>query len=178
MLNNKVVLLIFISFAFKLNLNCQILKEGMGSMGIQGRIYIDENQTLDNSFGPQFSFNHYRFSSNIGLNLDDKIQINGALLNADLHIWNWHHAYLAKRFVPIVGIQLENSKNANDANNWGLYPRVGIKGSFDRFIFEWVYLNNGKKQFFQSAISYVLWIGSNCSMKRVKESNKFNITEF
>jgi len=63
-------------------------------------------------------------------------------------------------------------------SSYQFYPRIGLKGSYDRFTWDFAYLRNSQAEFLQMGITYVLWIGSNCSMKRVKEINKQNWSDF
>jgi len=180
-LTMKRIPLIILALLFKLGsvtLQAQVFKIGMGSIGLYNQYNLSAVSQNKNTLGPQLSFNHYKFATNVGLLLNDEQKVAATTLNADFHIWKWHHAYLVNRFVPYVGIQLQNTNVSADVKEFSIYPRIGIKGSLDRFIFECGYLNNGKSQLLQAAISYVLWIGSNCSMKRVKEFNKYNILEF
>lgn len=177
----KKIILIFVVFLTlrASKVQAQILKEGMGSLGMYSQATPINKDLQVSLAGLNTTFHHLRFASSLGVLMNDKGNLMKVTLNSDYHLKKWHHAYLARRVVPFVGLQLERNKTGEMENtSYQLYPRIGLKGSYDRFTWDFAYLRNSQAEFLQMGITYVLWIGSNCSMKRVKEINKQNWSDF
>lgn len=180
-MNMKVIYSFLFAFTamFSTKTQAQIFNVGMGSLGVYSQAFPMNKDVQVSLAGLNTTFHHFKFATNVGVLMNNKGDLAKLTLSSDYHLKNWHHAYLARRTVPFVGIQLERSKIGETNNpSYQIYPKVGVKGSFDRITWDFAYLNNFKSDFLQMGITYVLWIGSNCSMKRVKEINKQNWSDF
>ena len=60
---------------------------------------------------------------------------NRVFINGEFNVLAWHHAYVAHRFTPVLGAQLERTSQEN-ITRLTILPKIGIKGSYDRFIFD------------------------------------------
>ncbi|MGC6415266.1 MAG: hypothetical protein ACON5K_11235 [Bacteroidia bacterium] len=161
------------------NAQAQIFKVGMGSLGVYSQAFSMNKDVKVSLAGLNTTFHHSKFATILGVLMNNEGDLVKLTLSSDYHLKNWHHAYLARRVVPFVGLQLERSNMGEiDNPSYKIYPKAGVKGSFDRFTWNFAYLNNFRSDFLQMGITYVLWIGSNCSMKRVKEINKQNWSDF
>ncbi len=149
-------------------LKAQILKSEILSAGITHQIGLSSNNFSQT--GLKINLSHLRYAVNTGvLFLSDK-DFSTFFINGEFNVLAWHHAYLAHRFTPVLGAQLEQTSQEN-TTSFTILPKVGIKGSYDRFIFDISYLHNRNRNQLQVGLSYVIWIGPNCTMKRVKEFN-------
>lgn len=145
----------------------------MFDIGLYAQHDINKNTPSINPKGVDLSIANYKYAAHLGVLFDKNTSFHKITTSGDYHFFNWHHAYLANRFTPFVGAQLElASQNESPKSPIQLLPKIGVKGSYDHFSFDLVYLNNGKKQFVQIGISYVLFIFQDCPMKRFKEINK------
>lgn len=163
----KFLLIVVTLFAFK-DVNAQ-----MFDVGLYAQQNINKNTPSNNSKGIDISIANYKYAAHCGVLFDGNTSLHKITTSGDYHFFNWHHAYLANRFTPFVGAQIEvSSQNENNKSQIQLLPKVGIKGSYDHFSFDLAYLNNGKKEFIQFGVSYVLFLFQDCAMKRFKEINK------
>jgi len=115
-----VTLVVFFTLS-SVTLKAQVFKIGMGSIGLYNQFNLSSVSQTKNTLGPQLSFNHYKFNTNVGLLFNDEQKITATTLNADFHIWKWHHAYLVNRVAPYVGVQLQNTNVSADVREFNRY---------------------------------------------------------
>ena len=151
----------------------QILKTQMLSVGALHQQILDN----PNSFftGPNISLIDNRYAINAGALIANNRGGSKLFVSADYHILRWHHAYMAHRFTPVLGAQVvltdiknEIGENAS-SQRVALFPKAGVKASYDRFTVDVFYLKNNLEKQLQLGVSYVLWVGPHCTMKRLKE---------
>lgn len=149
-------------------MKAQILKTEMLSAGISHQLGLSSSNL--SLIGPKISLSHLRYVVNTGVIFSSDKDFSTFFINGEFNVLAWHHAYVAHRFTPVLGAQLEQTSREN-TTSLTILPKIGIKGSYDHFIFDISYLHNRNRNQLQAGLSYVIWIGPNCTMKRVKEFN-------
>ena len=163
----KIILITYLILVAN-QLKAQILKTEILSAGISHQIGLSSNNVSQT--GPKISLSHLRYGVNTGVLFSSDKDFSTIFINGEFNVLAWHHAYVAHRFTPVLGAQLEQTRREN-TTSLTILPKIGIKGSYDRFIFDISYLQNRNRNQLQAGLSYVIWIGPNCTMKRVKEFN-------
>lgn len=163
----KIILITYLILVAN-QLKAQILKTEILSAGISHQIGLSSNNVSQT--GPKISLSHLRYGVNTGVLFSSDKDFFTFFINGEFNVLAWHHAYVAHRFTPVLGAQLEQTRREN-TTSLTILPKIGIKGSYDRFIFDIAYLQNRNRNQLQAGLSYVIWIGPNCTMKRVKEFN-------
>lgn len=167
-MNPRKIILITCLILVANQLKAQILKTEMLSAGISHQIGLSSNNLSQT--GPKISLSHIRYAVNTGVLFSNDKDFSTFFINGEFNVLAWHHAYVAHRFTPVLGAQLERTSREY-TTSLTILPKIGIKGSYDRFIFDISYLQNRNRNQLQAGLSYVIWIGPNCTMKRVKEFN-------
>ena len=147
----------------------QILNSKLGSISNQG---IELNNT------------HFLFSVNAGIgvgSLGDK-KMNTRNLGFEFTPTGFHHAYIANRLAPFVGVELysnrlivDNNKENEKINKLVLKSnhyagKIGIKYSSKRVITSGAFVVGKNEMLLSIKLSYVIGVAHKCLKKRMLES--------
>ncbi len=172
----KFVVILFIAACN--NLNAQISYLGLTNQ-------TPMNQTQLSCYGIEMQNTNCIYSYGIGYSVgsDQKTNLSKLILNADVNLLPFHHAYLAHRLVPFIGIQSEfiqlNTTSEGfpvETNQQKLNFKTGLKISYDRFIGSADYQFGANTVNFK--ILYAFFIRNRCAKKRIDEINKFDFSQF
>jgi hypothetical protein len=132
--------------------------------------------------GLELSNTHYLFSVNAGYGAgaNSNKAMQNSYLAVDLTPTGFHHAYLAHKFAPLVGVQMNKNtiKEMNYSNNEvksqmlsnknTVYSlNLGFKYSSNRMIFSGAYLMGKNEKAIAVKLAYVFAITHKCLKKRM-----------
>jgi len=160
-----------------------LIRESQAQLKSVGLIYQNQlNPTDAQHLGIEFGNSNNRIDFGFaGLaNLDKPEDGYKANVHIDFLFKNWHHAYLANRWSPYLGLQYEaNQIGAQEQSvNHNVGGRAGLKISYDYLVFDLGYLYTPNYGLAFGKIAYVFHVGNACSNKRIGEIHPWNILEF
>ena len=152
----------------------QLISGGLFRQQVLGsKLGIISNQGLE------LSNTHYFFSVNAGYgkgSLGNK-STNSSYLAADFTPTGFHHAYIAHKFAPFLGFQLNNFKskeskssevkNYSESNSTVCTLNLGVKYSSNRMIFSAAYLMGKDEKAIAVKMAYVFAVTHKCLKKRL-----------
>jgi hypothetical protein len=132
--------------------------------------------------GLELSNTHYFFSVNAGYGAggNSNKSMQSSYLAADFTPTGFHHAYIAHKFAPFVGFQInnntikENKSTNNEIQNQIMLEKntvynlnLGFKYSSNRMIFSGAYLMGKNEKAIAVKLAYVFAITHKCLKKRL-----------
>ena len=123
-MNPRKIILITCLILSANQLKAQILKSEMLSAGISHQIGLSNN-TFSQT-GPKMSLSHLRYAVNTGVLFSNDKDFSTFFINGEFNVLAWHHAYVAHRFTPVLGAQLERTSRENTKSSL-FFLKLGLK---------------------------------------------------
>ena len=164
---------------------CQLnpIKAQMHYLGMSRQIAIHNENSAT---GIEYQNFHYWYNFGGGFALmQPEIQPGSkTYLNLDVNLLPFHHACLLNRLVPYVGVQYETINGQisqegfkKEFNQQLIFPKAGLKLSYDRFIASCEYQFNSTKCV-SAKLFYTIFIRNRCIKKRIDEFNATDFSQF
>jgi hypothetical protein len=166
------------------NCNKNPLHAQMHYLGISHQQSLNADLSATGIEYQNFSY-MYNFGGGIALIQSPNEPGTKTYFNFDVNLLPFHHACLLNRLVPYVGVQYESISTQNNQEGFEkehnyqvLYPKAGLKLSYDRFIGSFEYQFKQSNNCISARLMYTIFIKNRCVKKRIEEFNAIDFSQF